>query len=329
MLSRFSRVHWYDFLVLFLFAGTQGLSQDVAFFTSLKGSVSLKRTGEQTRSALLLDKLSIGDEIRTGENGSFTIMFYTGKELRIGKRQTFTVTEDKESPGFLKRIAFILSGLIWDTTQARIKTGGTRGSFPNRRAIEALEPGLRLGSISGSKLLYQKDISFKWDDTLSSSETEYHLRIMKSPGAFDKTIAVRGATIFVATPSSLGLEQSGTYTWSVKDEKTNVRSGDRRFSFLSPNEEADLKAELEQIRKQPKGVDSDSRIALLSSALYMHYGLYTEIEGLLEPLTKKNPEFLPAYEILTAVYDRLEIHEKALNTKEKFKSVIDKLDHSQ
>jgi hypothetical protein len=325
MQTRFPRTQRYILLILFLFASASVVAQDVAFFTSLKGSVVLKRAGEQPRSAVLLDKLTIGDEIQTGENGSAAIMFYSGKELRLAKKETFTVTKDKESPGFLKRIASILSGLIWDTTQARIATGGTRGGLTMKRAIRALAPG----SISGLKLRYQEDISFRWDDTKPSGETEYHLRIRKSAGAFDTTIAVKGSTVFVASSSGLGLEQSAAYIWSVKDEKTNDGSRNRRFSFLSPKEEAELETELLQIEEQATGDGSDAQIALLSAALYWQYELYNDIEGLLISFTVKHPEFLPAYEILVAVYDKLEMDERAADTKKIIQSVIRKSDDSQ
>lgn len=307
-------------LIVSLILAAPSVAQEVAFFASLRGVVVLKKQGFETRSATLLDKLSVGDEIRTGGDGSATITFYTGKETRLGSIQTLVISKEENSLGFLGRVSRILTSLIWDSTDTRLATGGTRGGLNKKREIRALMPY--------DTQVYGGEITFTWNDSRSKLGTSYRLQIIKTPGALTRTIPLNNSkSSWVASPPSLGLERGGTYTWSIKDEDSKESSKERRFSFLSREDETRLTNDLDSLRSYLYNLKPGTKFQLLSAAVYWQYGLYSEVVRGLLPIVKSNPELIPGHELLAGAFEKLGMKEEFAATRDSILSIVKRTRH--
>lgn len=279
---------------MFAFAASS-FAQDVAFFSSIKGTVKITDVKGKEKKATTNTKLADGDRVNTAANSSATIMFYTGKEVVLGANKAYTVKAKKEDNSFLSSLYSTLSGLIWGEGSNSSMAGATRAwAGDANRVITATYP-------SETKILEGEPV-FKWVDHRKSPGNEYIVSIKSEISDFKYDIPVSGATEVVYPKTAPKLKEEERYVWIVKDAKGKDVSPQVTFSLINPDDKSIMEEDLKEILKVCNGDNTNPQWYLLTAALYRDYGLMKQAENAILALIALKPDMAQAHIMLATLY---------------------------
>lgn len=271
-------------------------NKDVAFFSKMKGTVKITDAAGKQKKAGTATKLSDGDKVVTGSDGSVTIMYYTGKEIVLGANNSHAVKAKQEQSSFLSSLYGTLSSLIWGETSNSSMAGATRAwaGDPNRM-ITATYP-------SETKILETEPV-FKWADHRKPPGNDYVITVKSEISDFKYEIPVSGATQVTYPKTAPKLKAEEKYTWTVKDPaKGTDISPAVKFSLIDPNDNTSLQSDMKEILKVCNGDNTNPQWYLLTSALYRDYGLMKQAENSILALIALKKDMAQAHIMLATLY---------------------------
>lgn len=280
---------------LFLMAQL-AMAQDVAFFSSIKGKVTITDASGKAKAANMQTKLMEGDKIVTGNDGSVTIMYYTGKEVVVGNNKTYSIVKTKqEQNSFLSGLYSSLSGMLWGETSGTSMAGATRAwAGDANRLITATYP-------SETKILESEPV-FKWMDHRKTSTKEYVIQIKSEISDFKYEINVSGVNEAVYPKTAPKLKNDERYVWTVKDAKGTDISPQVGFTLINSDDRNTMEDDLKEILKVCNGDNTNPQWYLLTAALYRDYGLMKQAENSILALIALKPDMAQAHIMLATLY---------------------------
>ena len=271
------------------------LSQDVAFFSKVKGDVKITDANGKQKPANLKIKLTDGDRVNTGTDGSATIMYYTGKEVVLGSNKNHTVKKKQEESSFLSGLYSTLSGMVWGQESNASMAGATRAwAGDANRMITATYP-------SETKVLEAEPV-FKWADHRKTPGKDYVVSIKSEITDFKYDINISGVTEVAYPKTAPKLKVEEKYVWTVKDAKGADVSPAVKFSLMDPNESETMADDLKEIQKVCNNDITNPQWYLLTAALYRDYGLMKQAETAIQNLIQLKPDMAQAHIMLATLY---------------------------
>ncbi len=270
-------------------------AQDVAFFSKVKGDVTIVDAKGQKKAANLKIKLTDGDKVNTGANGSATIMYYTGKEVVLGSNKNHTVKKKQEESSFLSGLYSTLSGMVWGQESNASMAGATRAwAGDANRMITATYP-------SETKVLEPEPV-FKWADHRKTPGKDYIVTIKSEISDFKYDINISGVTEVAYPKTAPKLKIEEKYVWTVKDAKGPDVSPAVKFSLMDPGESETMADDLKEIQKVCNNDITNPQWYLLTAALYRDYGLMKQAETAIQNLIQLKPDMAQAHIMLATLY---------------------------
>lgn len=283
-------------ILLAAFVGSQTINaQDVAFFSSVKGTVKITDAKGKQKTATSTSKLADGDKVITGSDGKATIMYYSGKEVVLGPSKTHIVRGKKEDDSFLSGLYGTLSDLIWGKSSTSSMAGATRAwAGDANRMIVATYP-------SETKIMETEPV-FRWNDNRESTSKDYILVIRSEISDFKYEMPVKGVTEVAYPKTAPQLKEDDKYVWTVKDASGKDVSPQVGFSLLTADDKSILEEDLKEILKVCNGDNTNPQWYLLTSALYRDYGLMKQAENSILALIALKPDMAQAHVMLATLY---------------------------
>jgi hypothetical protein len=284
------------FLIVHGWTAGTAQTKDVAFFSKMKGTIKITDANGKEKKATASTKLTDGDKVTTGKDGSATIMYYTGKEVVMGSNNTHAVKAKQEQSSFLSSLYGTLSSLIWGESSNTSMAGATRAwAGDANRMITATYP-------SETKILESEPV-FKWVDHRKEPGKNYIVTIKSEISDFKYEINVSGVTEVAYPRTAPKLKAEEKYTWTVKDvAKATDISPSVKFSMIDPNDNASLQGDMKEILKVCNGDNTNPQWYLLTSALYRDYGLMKQAENSILALIALKPDMAQAHIMLATLY---------------------------
>jgi hypothetical protein len=285
-------------LVTCFVLGQLAVAQDVAFFSSVKGKVTVTDSKGKQKTADLKTKIYEGDKIATGANGNVTIMFYTGKEVVLGNNKTYSVKSKQEENTFLSGLYSSLSGMLWGESSGSSVAGATRAwAGDANRMITATYP-------SETKILESEPV-FKWVDHRKNAGSDYTILIKSETTDFKYEISVSGVTETAYPKTAPKLKQAERYKWTVKDSKGTEVSPAVEFSLIGDEDKTTMEDDLKEILKVCNSDNTNPQWYLLTAALYRDYGLMKQAENSILALIALKPNMAQAHIMLATLYKEI------------------------
>ena len=282
-------------LLLALFSVSIATAQDVAFFSKINGSVKITDANGKEKKATTSTKLTDGDKVTTGTDGSATIMYYTGKEVVLGAKKFHTVKKKQEESSFLSGLYSTLSGLVWGQSSDASMAGATRAwAGDANRMITATYP-------SETKILEAEPV-FKWADHRKVAGKDFIVTIKSEISDFKYDINVSGVNEVAYPKTAPKLKVEEKYVWTVKDASGADVSPAVKFSLIDPSESENMADDLKEIQKVCNNDITNPQWYLLTAALYRDYGLMRQAETAIQNLIQLKPDMAQARIMLATLY---------------------------
>jgi len=282
-------------LLVVMFITTTAWTQDVAFFSKMKGTVKVLDAKGKEKKSTTNTKLADGDKVSTGADGSVTIMYYSGKEYAMGPNKAYTVKSKQEESSFLSSLYGTLSGLLWGETSTSTMAGATRAwAGDANRMITATYP-------SETKVMESEPV-FKWADHRKEPGKDYTVSIKSEVSDFKYEINASGVTEVAYPKTAPKLKTDEKYIWTVKDAKGKDVSPQVSFTLLNPDDKSQMESDLKEILKVCNGDNTNPQWYLLTSALYRDYGLMKQAENAILALIGLKPDMAQAHIMLATLY---------------------------
>lgn len=282
-------------MVVAFFSFSIVAAQDVAFFSKVKGNVKIIDLKGKEKQATTKIKLTDGDRVTTGTDGSATIMYYTGKEVVLGSNKSHTVKKKQEESSFLSGLYSTLSGLVWGQESNASMAGATRAwAGDANRMITATYP-------SETKILEMEPV-FKWADHRKVAGKDYIVTIKSEISDFKYDINISGVTEVAYPKTAPQLKVEEKYIWTVKDAKGADVSPAVKFSLIDPSESETMAEDLKEIQKVCNNDITNPQWYLLTAALYRDYGLMKQAETAIQNLIQLKPDMAQAHIMLATLY---------------------------
>ncbi len=286
---------WIILMIMGVVVTQVTMAQDVAFFSSVKGTVKITDANGKQKTATSSTKLADGDKVVTGSNGKATIMYYSGKEVVLGPSKTHLVKGKKEDDSFLGGLYTTLSDLIWGKSSTSSMAGATRAwAGDANRMIVGTYP-------SETKIMEDEPV-FKWNDNRTSGSKDYILVIKSEISDFKFELPVKDATEVAYPKTAPRLKEQEKYVWTVKDVSGKDVSPQVGFSLLAGEDKTILEEDLKEILKVCNGDNTNPQWYLLTSALYRDYGLMKQAENAILALIALKPDMAQAHVMLATLY---------------------------
>ncbi len=281
--------------VLCFVLGQSAVAQDVAFFSVVKGKVTVTDAKGKSKKADMKTKIYEGDKIATGADGSVTIMFYSGKEVVLGNNKTYSVKSKQEDNSFLSGLYSSLSGMLWGESSGKSVAGATRAwAGDANRMITAIYP-------SETKVIENEPV-FKWVDHRKNPGNNYTILIKSETTDFKYEMNISGVREAVYPKTAPKLKQSERYKWTVKDAQGTEISPAVEFSLIANEDKEVMEDDLKEILKVCKGDNTNPQWYLLTAALYRDYGLMKQAENSILALIALKPNMAQAHIMLATLY---------------------------
>lgn len=276
---------------------------EVARITALEGSVKIFRASDkQTANAQILDKLFIGDSLKTDAEAEATILYANGKILLISNSASIEIESIPvdatrgpagEEPSLSLRDTVVeapaetspLFAFISESEKSAIKIGvrGPEDTFfiyaPGNTSLTNGRPTITWGSYEGAQ--------------------SYNLLFQKMGNVVMSIITVDTSLIYPETKEEL---KPGSYLLkiSVLKDGDTLTKAERFIKILKPEDVEDINNSIEEIKTQKPDAFT---LHFLSAKIYEEKGLRLDAIREYETLLQIKPDVPFVHQTLAILYN--------------------------
>jgi hypothetical protein len=292
-------------------------SQCLAVITEINGEALLKKVNrsEFTKTSWGT-QLFKGDEIKTSEKSEVKLLFSNSNLISLGPNSLIKIS-GKESPatettGNVRNISSAAMVNLSDLIPKREDKNDV-GALAGLRSV-SMEQSIELTSPNNTLIKTDRP-SFSW--IARKSFDNYIVNLYNSKGlVWSKKVS---ENIMKYPESEKGLEFGESYFWNVEGEYLidTDKSGNHRFSVLSPEKYKEVEENENTIRNTFKNDAESSSMHSVLGAYYVNKGLLQDAIIEFQTIAKLNTDAALPHELLGSLYSEVGDKDKAIEELQK------------
>ncbi len=311
------KLTWLITLIVGSLLGAGGNSwAQTAFFSDIRGTVTVVDATGGKSEASYDRQLSAGERVSAGGNGFATITYYTGREVDVNANGSHTIGEEVRAASGGSHVKGSVAGAS-SLNAAKSTPGATRGDATPAHTLNVVTPIYPAGTA-----ILEKNPMFKWQDSRTTPAQKYVVVISDAFAGKVGEFSISGKTE-AAYPISLpALEVDIDYSWIVKTESGEALSAPINFSVFDPKDQPKLDKELAQVTTECGGDNTSLKWYLNTANVYESYRLMKPAEETILKLIAAQPKLPQAHMRLAQIYDHIGLALQAEAARKKAESLL-------
>jgi len=319
MLSKYLSIVLTPFLFFAIFnlLIAQQNAKCLAVITGINGDVLIKKVNEtEFFKASWGAQLFNGDQVKTASNSEATLAFSNNSIVKLGTGSQITVSGDETSTvktgGSVKNIStgtmMSLSAVL--SKKEPLKDEGAMGdlrSVSGESLIDLYAPV--------NTLINTLRPSFSWSS--KGSFSGYIVTLYSNKGEVWKKKVTGNQLNYPENEKDL--ESGVSYFWNVEGETVIdiEKSGNKKFSTLSPERKKEIAEQENNIRKAFMDEPESSSLHSLLGSYYLNQGLFQDALTEFQKVSEMNSDAPMPHEVLGSLYSSIGNKDKAIEELQK------------